>query len=166
MRRLIAMGHRHIAVITGLAHTSPARMRLRGIHHAFREAGLVLDNSFVKNGDWEYASGRACMEDLLSQEIKPTAVFAMNDLMAAGAMDAIKAAGLRIPEDISVIGFDNRELASYLTPKLSTIKIDLKAIGLTAAKIALDQIRGVYSGEESVVIPGKIIMRDTVLQRN
>jgi LacI family transcriptional regulator len=105
------------------------------------------------------------MEDLLSQETRPTAVFAMNDLMAAGAMDAIKAANMRIPEDISVFGFDNRELASYLTPRLSTIEIDLKAIGLTAAKIALEQIRGGYSGETSVVIPSKIIMRDTVLQR-
>jgi DNA-binding LacI/PurR family transcriptional regulator len=64
-----------------------------------------------------------------------------------------------------VFGFDNRELASYLTPRLSTIEIDLKAIGLTAAKIALEQIRGGYSGETSIVVPSKIIMRDTVLQR-
>jgi LacI family transcriptional regulator len=159
---LFELGHRQVAVITGLAHTYPARLRMRGVEAAFMEAGLMLPYSMVKNGDWEYESGISCMAELLSQDTKPTAVFAMNDLMAAGAMDAIKAVGLRIPEDISVIGFDNRDFTSYLTPRLSTVEIDLKEIGRMAAKITLDKINSVQNIQRDMVIPCRLVMRDTV----
>jgi len=161
VRHLFDLGHRRIAVITGLAHTSPARMRMRGIQRAFSEAGIVLDSALVKNGDWEYASGYSCMIELLSEDTLPTAVFAMNDLMAVGAMDAIGNAGLRVPEDISVIGFDNREFAVYLHPKLTTIEIDLKGIGQLAAETALNTILGVDKGESSLIIPSRLIQRKT-----
>ena len=166
MRYLIDSGHKRIAVITGLAHTSPAQMRMRGIHSAVKEAGLVLDNALVKNGDWERESGYACMKDLLEQEKEspPTAVFAMNDLMAIGAMDAIREAGLRVPEDISVMGFDNREVSSFVFPKLTTAEIDLNGIGFAAAQMAVQQL-GTRTKEEqasNVVIPGRLVIRDTV----
>jgi len=168
IRYLIDCGHRRIAVITGLAHTSPAQLRMRGIHSAIEEAGLVLDNALVKNGDWERASGYSCMRDLLKQEgdALPTAVFAMNDLMAIGAMDAIRDAGLRVPEDISVIGFDNREVSSFVWPKLTTVEIDLKNIGFAAAQMATAQLDGGADTEQTrnVVIPGSLIIRDTVTQ--
>lgn len=163
VRILLERGHRRVAVITGLAHTFPSRMRMRGVQRAFGQAGLVLDNALVKNGDWEYASGYSCMVELLEQELRPTALFAMNDLMAAGAMDAIRAAGLRIPDDISVIGFDNREIASYLQPRLTTININLKGIGLASAKMALDKIHGTHVAERSVIIPSEVISRETVI---
>lgn len=162
VRYLLSMGHNRVAVITGLAHTFPARMRLRGVQRAFSEAGLMLDSALVKNGDWEYASGYACMAELLEQDSPPTAVFAMNDLMAAGAMDAISHAGLRVPDDVSVIGFDNREIASFVQPKLTTIEIGLKQIGLTAARMALQRIHGTYKEERSLIIPSKLVLRDTV----
>ena len=163
---LIDSGHKRIAVITGLAHTPPAQMRLRGIHKAFKETGLVLDSALVKNGDWERASGYACMADLLEQEAAalPTAVLAMNDLMAIGAMDAIRAAGLRVPEDISVVGFDNREVSDFVFPKLTTVEIDLKAIGFAAARVATQKLTDAreYAEERNVIIPSKLILRDTV----
>jgi len=162
---LLDMGHSHIAVITGLAHTNPAKLRLRGIQRAFREVGLVLDNAMVKNGDWEYASGYSCMTELLELEPSPTALFAMNDLMAIGAMDAISDAGLRVPHDISVVGFDNREIASLVRPKLTTIEIDLKGIGLAAAKITLRKIAGnVDIDERNIILPSKFVLRDTVVR--
>jgi len=165
-RYLFELGHRRIAVITGLAHTSPARMRMRGIQRAFCEAGIVLDSALVKNGDWEYNSGCACMTELLSEKTQPTAVFVMNDLMAAGAMDAIRAAGLKVPEDISVIGFDNRELASYLNPRLTTIEINLKEIGYLAAQTALNQIHGIHGDENHFIVPSSLIIRDTTAKRD
>jgi LacI family transcriptional regulator len=168
-RHLIDSGHRRIAVITGVAHTAPAQMRLKGIHRAFNEAGLILDNQLVKNGDWEIKSGYSCMKDLLMQnggrdETCPTAVLAMNDLMAAGAMDAIREAKLRVPDDISVVGFDNREVSTYVFPKLTTAEIDLKNIGFTAAQMAVEKLSGMgqYADVQNIVIPSKLILRDTV----
>ena len=165
-RHLFEYGHRRIGIITGLAHTAPAQTRLKGIQGAFKEAGLVLDSILVKNGDWERGSGYFCMQDLLAQEkdALPTAIFAMNDLMAIGAMDAIREAGLRIPEDISVVGFDNRQVSSFVFPKLTTVEIDLKTIGFTAAQMAVQKLdkAGQYAKEQSVVIPSRIILRDTV----
>lgn len=164
VRYLFGCGHRHVAIITGLAHTFPARMRMRGVQRAFKDAGLVLDNALVKNGDWEYASGYSCMQELLEQEPRPTALFAMNDLMAAGAIDAIRTAGLRIPEDISVIGFDNQEIAFYLRPRLTTVDINLKGIGRAAAKMALDRIHGKHVEDRSLIIPSKLVLRETVAE--
>jgi len=165
-RHLIDSGHTHIAVITGLAHTTPAQMRLRGIHKAFSDTGLVLDSRLVKNGNWERESGYDCMKDLLAHGngARPTAVFAMNDLMAIGAMDAIREAGLRVPDDISVIGFDNRPVSSFVFPKLTTAEIDLKNIGFTAAQMAVEKLAqsGDFAARHSVVIPSEIVVRDTV----
>jgi LacI family transcriptional regulator len=160
IRHFLSAGHSRIAVITGPIHTAPARMRLRGVERAFREAGLEVNQALVRHGDWEYASGYIHTTELL--EASPTAIFAMNDLMAAGAMAAIRHAKLRVPDDISVIGFDNREIASLLQPRLTTVEIDLKGIGLAAAQMALQGIRGEPSPERGQVIPSRLILRETV----
>ena len=169
-RHLIDRGHKRIAVITGLAHTAPAQTRLKGIHRAFREADMILDSALVKNGDWERSSGQACMRDLLNQDLAslPTAVMAMNDLMAIGAMDVIRDAGLRVPEDISVVGFDNREIADVVYPRLTTVEIDLKTIGFEAAKVASSKLsdQDEAAAQQSIIIPSKLILRDTVMERN
>jgi len=165
-RHLIDNGHRRIAVITGLAHTAPAQMRLKGINRAFKEAGLILDSALVRNGDWERSSGYTCMKDLLEQEREalPTAILAMNDLMAVGAIDALREANIRVPDDVSVVGFDNRDVSDFVFPKLTTVEIDLKAIGFAAAQVATQKLSGVgdYAGESSIIIPSRIILRDTV----
>jgi len=163
---LIESGHERIAVITGLAHTAPAQLRLKGINRAFKEAGLILDSALVRNGNWERDSGYTCMKDLLEQEREslPTAVLAMNDLMAVGVMDALKEANISVPGDISVVGFDNREVSEFVFPKLTTVEIDMKAIGYTAAEVVTQKLSGFgqYAGEHSVVIPSKLVLRDTV----
>jgi len=165
-RHVIACGHKRIAVITGLAHTAPAQMRLKGINRAVKEAGLILDSALVKSGDWERSSGYSCMKDLLEQErgSLPTAVLAMNDFMAIGAMDAIREEKLRVPEDISVVGFDNREVSEFVFPKLTTVQIDLKATGFASAQVAVQKLRGAgeYTDAGCVIIPSKLVLRDTV----
>ena len=163
---VIDSGHKRIAVITGIAHTAPAQERLKGINRAFDESDIILDSAYIRNGDWERASGYACMKDLLdshSNEL-PTAVLAMNDLMAIGAMDAIRDAGLRIPEDISVVGFDNREVSEFVYPKLTTVEIDLQNIGYTAALMATQKLsgNGEYADKRNVIVPSKLYIRDTV----
>ena len=165
-RHLIGKGHTRIAVITGLAHTTPAQVRLKGINRAFKESGLILDSALVRNGDWERMSGYTCMKDLLEheQDELPTAVLAMNDLMAIGAMDAIRESKLRVPKDISVVGFDNREVSKYVFPKLTTVEIDLKAIGYTAAKMVTQKLSGVgeYADMRDITVPSTLLTRETV----
>ena len=165
-RHLIDNGHTRIAVITGLAHTAPAQTRFKGINKAFKEANLILDGALVRNGDWERKSGYTCMKDLLESEkdAPPTAVLAMNDLMAIGAMDAINDSNLKVPEDISVVGFDNREVSSFVFPKLTTVEIDTKAIGYTAAKMVTQKLNGAgeYINERNITVPSRLLIRDTV----
>jgi len=169
-QHLIDNGHKKIAVITGIAHTPPAQMRLKGINKAIKDSGLMLDSSLVKNGDWERASGYQCMKDLLESEkgSLPTAVVAMNDIMAIGAMDAIREEGLIVPDDISVVGFDNRDESNVVFPKLTTVEIDMKAIGYTAAQMATQKLSGAgeYATERNVIIPSRLITRDTVKNTN
>ena len=166
-RHIIGKGHKHIAVITGIAHTAPAQERLRGINRAINDANLVLDSAYVRNGDWERVSGYTCMKDLLEShpDTLPTAVIAMNDLMAIGAMDAIREKNLRIPEEISVVGFDNRDVSNFVYPKLTTVEIDMKAIGYTAAQMVTQKLSGTgeYADKRNIIIPSKLIIRDTVL---
>jgi len=166
-RHLIDKGHKRIAVITGLAHTTPAQVRLKGINRAFKEAGLILDSALVRNGDWERNSGYTCMKDLLEHESDalPTAVLAMNDLMAVGAMDAIREKKLRVPKDISVVGFDNRKVSEFVFPKLTTVEIDLKAIGYTAAQMVTQKLSGVgeYADMRDVTVPSRLLVRETVI---
>jgi len=163
---VIDHGHKRVSVITGLSHTAPAQMRLNGIRRAFREAGLDLNDSLIKNGDWERASGHKCMTELLDagSDSMPTAVIAMNDLMAIGAIDALREANLRVPEDISVVGFDNRDVSDFVFPKLTTVEIDLKAIGFTAAQVVTQKLNGggEYSEKSNIIIPSALLKRDTV----
>jgi len=165
-QHLFDFGHERIAVITGLAHTAPAQKRLCGIQNAFKKNGRTLDEKMIKGGDWERDSGYSCMKELLqlSDELRPTAVMAMNDLMAAGAMDAIREANLRIPEDISIVGFDNREVCEFVYPKLTTAAIDLEAIGYTAAEVAMHKLNGngKYKDTNNIIVPSKLVLRNTV----
>lgn len=159
---LMRFGHKRIAVISGLPDTYPVCMRLQGARRALEAAGLSLEKPYVMEGDWEYESGFSCMRQLLALPEPPTAVFAMNDLMAAGAMDAISAAGLSVPGDISIVGFDNREISAYLKPALTTVQINLKDVGRSAAQAAIERIRGQGAMGGGRVIPSDIVLRNTV----
>lgn len=166
MRHLIGAGHRRISVIAGPMYTPPAQLRLKGIYKAFDESGLTLDNDLIKIGDWGRDSGYYCTKELLklSKENLPTAIFAMNDFMAIGAIDAIRDAGLSVPKDISVTGFDNRSVSELVFPRLTTAEIDLKAIGFTAAQMVAEKLAnsGQYTQERKIIIPSNIILRDSV----
>ena len=162
---LLEVGHRRIAVITGTMDTPPVQLRFKGIRKALDKAGLVLHDDLIKLGDWGRDSGYNCTKELLKngENAMPTAIFAMNDFMAIGAMDAIREAGLRVPEDISVTGFDNRSVSDIVFPRLTTAEIDLKAIGLTAAQMVAGKLAGASDTQErKVIIPSKIILRDSV----
>ena len=159
---LIRKGHRRIAVIAGHPHSYPTVMRLRGFREAMEKAGLPCPDGYICYGDWEYDSGYKCTKTLLECAERPTAIFAMNDLMAAGCIHALQEAGLNVPGDIAVAGFDNREIARYLQPPLTTVALPTTEIGVRAAKHMLALIRNPGTPPQREIIPCSIIERDSV----
>lgn len=159
---LIGRGHKRIAVIAGHPHSYPTVMRLKGCQKAIAEAGLELPDAYIRYGDWEYDSGYKCTQELLACEERPSAVFAMNDLMAAGCIHALQEAGLGVPGDIAVAGFDNREIARYLQPPLTTVALPTTEIGVRAAKHMLSRIQNPDAPPQREIVPCSIIERASV----
>ncbi|HBX75187.1 MAG TPA: LacI family transcriptional regulator [Acidaminococcaceae bacterium] len=162
IRYLLSKGHERIAVIAGHPHSYPTGQRLLGIQMAMQQAALTLPPEYIRYGDWEYESGKTQTKALLELPSPPTAIFAMNDLMAAGSLSAIQTMGLQIPKDIAIVGFDNREIASYLQPPLTTVALPTPAIGAKAALHIIDMISNPYAHPVREIIPCSIIERDSV----
>ncbi|MBE5800080.1 MAG: LacI family transcriptional regulator [Clostridiales bacterium] len=161
-RLLIAKGHRRIAVICGHPQSYPARRRLEGFRSAMFEAGLDVPQEYIQSGVWEGECGAAAARSLLALPNPPSAIFAMNDLMAAGCYRVLQEAGLSIPGDMAVVGFDNREIASFLQPPLTTVALPSKEIGVRAAIRLLDQIRNPAIPPARDILPCSIIERSSV----
>lgn len=131
---LIGKGHEKIALIEGPEGFTSPRERRAGFEEAMAEAGLPVDESLIRPGRYTFESGVAAAEDLIAQDSKPTAIFACNDEMAIGAMIACRRSGLRIPEDISIVGFDDTPLSSHVWPSLTTVHWPIKQMARTAAE--------------------------------
>lgn len=159
---LVNRGHRKIAVIAGHPHSYPTLKRLNGFQRAAQEAGLSIPDSYIRYGDWEYESGDIRTRELLKLTERPTAIFAMNDLMAAGCIHALNQAGLTVPHDMAVAGFDNREIARYLNPPLTTIALPTKEIGTRAAIHLLELIRNPATPPAREVLKCVIVERESV----
>ena len=139
-RHLLDRGHRRIAHIAGLATIQDARDRLAGYRRALADRGIPYDASLVVDGGFVEEGGQRAMQALLAGGRAFTAVFAANDQSAAGAMRALRDAGLRVPDDVSVVGFDDTLLAHYLVPSLTTVRQPLQEMGQAAAWLALDRL--------------------------
>ena len=118
---LLGLGHRRIGCITGPSPVSPSALRIGGYKQALKDAGISVDEDLIVPGDFRYESGRIAMEKLLSLSDMPTAVFACNDMMAIGAIQAAYDNDLVIPDDISIVGFDNIPLSNSVYPPLTTV---------------------------------------------
>ena len=162
IRYLLSKGHKRIAVIAGHPHSYPTAQRLLGIQMAMQQAGLPLPAQYIRYGVWEYESGKQETEAILQLDPLPTAIFAMNDLMAAGCMAALQKKGLRIPQDMAVAGFDNREISSYLQPPLTTIALPTPEIGSKAALHIMNMINNPQPHPWREIIRCSIIERASV----
>ncbi|RFB79075.1 LacI family DNA-binding transcriptional regulator [Methylovirgula sp. 4M-Z18] len=120
-RRLLRAGHRRIGHIMGEARMDASHDRLKGYRNALANADLPFDPDLVRPGNWEPSSGYEQTQVLMRLAEPPTAIFCANDLMAIGCMDALKEMGKRIPDDVAVIGYDNRDLAPFTRPALTTV---------------------------------------------
>jgi len=165
-QHLIDHGHRRIAVIGGPAHLANARERLRGFRRALKDAGIVLPDEFVQTGRFDRASGLEAGLTLLRPASRPTAIFAANDLMAMGAMLGVRELGLRCPEDVSVVGFDNLDIVELLQPPLTTVQQPVYRLGVMAAELLLQQITGSASGPQEIVLETELIRRGSVARIN
>jgi LacI family xylobiose transport system transcriptional regulator len=141
-RHLIELGHRRIAVITGPGWALCSRARLDGYRAALDAARIPFDPALVRDGQFEIAGGLTSTAELLRIPEPPTAIFALNDGMAIGVYHAANQAGLRIPQDLSVVGFDDYPLDEWLVPPLTTVRQPLTDMGATAARMVLDLARG------------------------
>src|SRR5262249_4391496 len=134
VKHLFDLGHRRIALIGGPTETRPGADRLLGYRKKLDGLGLEYNPSYVQVGDFYPASGEAAMNALLDLPEAPTAVFAASDLMAVGAVAAVRQRGLRVPEDIALVGFDDVQIASLGQPPLTTIRQDKVGLGVRAAE--------------------------------
>jgi len=132
---LLGLGHRRIACIAGPSPLTPSADRVAGYGKALCEAGVPLDKGLVLTGDFQSRSGHAAMQTLLKLAERPTAVFTCNDMMAMGAICAIQQAGLRVPDDVSVVGFDDITLASFTCPPLTTVAQAKHEMGVLAFEL-------------------------------
>ena len=162
VRHLLALGHRRIGLITNapLAYTS-ARQRLDGYRQALEEAGLVPDDDLVRFGDFDEESGRRAMSDLLDLPSPPTAVFVASDMVAIGALRAILDRGLRVPEDIAVVGFDDIAAARFVSPPLTTIRVPALGLGWTAGELLIRIIEQDVPNQTQVLLETELIVRQS-----
>ncbi|MET0135188.1 MAG: LacI family DNA-binding transcriptional regulator [Kibdelosporangium sp.] len=158
VRHLARLGHDRIATITGPPGNTPADERVAGYQAAMRAAGLLVRAEHVVPGDFYRPSGAGAMRRLLESGERPTAVFAASDEMAIGALLAAREAGLRVPDDLAIVGFDDIEIASVVDPALTTVAQDKPGFGVAAAEAILAMIGG-REAVEPVILPAKLIVR-------
>ena len=138
---LLELGHRRIACIAGPSPINPSAQRVGGYKKALEEAKIPFDPNLIVDGDFRYESGNKAMRQLLALPEPPTAVFACNDLMALGAFQAINDSGLKIPDDISVIGFDNVPFSQAVYPTLTTMGQPINEMADTIVSMLIERIR-------------------------
>jgi LacI family transcriptional regulator len=160
VEHLIALGHRRIAMIVESDSVSTARDRRQGYETALTGAGLVADPDLVVQTTVDPAGGRAGMRRLLGLERPPTAVFTVNNLVALGAIEAVREAGREVPDDIALVCFDDIEYASRLHPFLTVMEQPAETLGTLATQLLLERIdkRGPERGR-SVVLPAQFVVR-------
>jgi LacI family transcriptional regulator len=161
VEHLAKLGHRRIAFINGPQGWDAAADRLSAYMEVLTQLGIPYDPTLVEEGDWEVQSGYPAAKKFLTLPQRPTAIFAANDLMALGAIYAIQEAGLRVPEDIAIVGYDDREITSISRPTITTVSLPCYEMGETSAQLLLSRLENQPGSEEPIKIQGKLIIRES-----
>ncbi len=161
-RHLADLGHKRIAFITGLPTFRSSHERRRGFAEGLAERGLKLDPAYVMEGAYTFESGVECATRLLAMEVPPTAIFTGNDEMAVGVYKAAREAGLSIPRDLSIVGFDDSPMAARLWPTLSSVRLPIRDMGRYAAEKLIELTRegGGQSSDKPIVVP-RLVARES-----
>jgi LacI family repressor for deo operon, udp, cdd, tsx, nupC, and nupG len=164
---LIDIGHTQIACITNArASFSSAHERVLGYKDALIASGITPDDELIQYADFDPQSGFACMQTLLASGKKFTAVFVASDNVAMGAKSALREAGLRIPDDISIMGFDDIPWAKYSDPPLTTIRLPAQKLASEACLLLLDLMKGSEPEERNLVLDTELVVRKSCLELN
>lgn len=158
---LLELGHTRIGLIKGPNSSPLTQERLRGYQHALANADIPFDESILFDGDFTLRSGFDAARRMLEQPNRPTALFCENDETAIGAMQALKQSGLKIPEDISVAGFDDIAFSGYADPPLTTIAQPAEEFGHTAVSLLVDVLNGKIKKAPRVIMPHELIVRNS-----
>jgi LacI family transcriptional regulator len=160
VEHLIQLGHRRIGLIVEADEVSSARERRRGYEAALRAAGLPIDPGLVEVQTPDPEGGFVGMSRLLSLEERPSAVFAVNNLVALGAIEAVRSTGLEVPDDVALVCFDDIEFASRLYPFLTALEQPAETFGTLGTQLLLERIQGRGPDREHVVVlPGRLTVR-------
>jgi len=159
MEHLLSLGHQNIAMIQGPLAEDCVQDRTAGYHASLARAGLTPNPDLIVAGDWSATSGDAAARELLRRGAPFTALFAQNDRMAVGAIRALREAGYRVPEDISVVGVDDIPLASYFDPPLTTLRQDMAAIGRLAAQSLITAIEMPEDTPQHFSLTAELVVR-------
>jgi LacI family transcriptional regulator len=164
VKYLYDLGHRKIAHITGSSNSDnwQSSIRKKGYEKAMKKLKLEILDGYIANGvNFDVSGGYKAMKELLKLKERPTAVFAACDKIAFGAIDAMKEEGVSVPEDISIIGYDDIEIARYITPRLTTIRQNREEIGKTAVDLLVKQINEKEKLKINKIIPVELVVRDS-----
>ena len=160
--KLIQLGHSSIGFVTGRKGTATTRRRLDGFLSAMKDANLTVPDNFILEGNYEYRSGLDAGESLLQQAQRPTAIFASNDEMAAGVIAAAHKAGIAVPDDLSIAGFDDSVIATVVWPQLTTVRQPIKEMAAAAVNMVTTECRGQAKNQSTARnLPIKLIMRES-----
>jgi len=161
MRHLLELGHRRIAAITGPRGWVATEDRRRGYHAALAGAGILPDPGLEIESDFEITGGREAAGKLLDLAEPPTAILAFNDNLAIGTVQAARTRGVRVPEDLSVVGFDDVELATIVSPALTTVRQPLAEMGRTAVSLLTRLLEGQRIETLHIELGTRLVVRDS-----
>ena len=162
VKHLLALGHRRIAMVKGEEGHFDTDERLQGYRTALQAAGIAPDPAYEVQGDFSEASGSRAVKELLALPVPPTAIFCANDSMAIGGLHAVHDAGLRVPADITVVGFDDIPLANYLSPPLSSVHVPIFEMGERAATRLIAALKGEpVSERRHERLPTQLVVRSS-----
>ncbi len=158
---LLKAGRKRIGFINGQQGVDAARDRLKGYKQALSSNDILFDPALVRPGNWEPSAGYEMTRELMALSEPPDAIFCANDMMALGCYDALRELGLQVPRDVAVIGFDDRDVAQYMHPPLSTLVLPLYEMGRAAVEMILDDAGGLHSSASGIKVECKLVERES-----
>lgn len=162
---LISLGHRSIALLTGRADLQSARLREEGYRLAMADAGIRVEERLVVPGDYDPGVSAESARELLTSAQRPTAIFAANDISAIATVETAVELGFRVPEDLSVVGFDNVPESALSTPPLTTVHQPIREMGRCAVDLLVRLIRGQTSGPLQITLATNLVVRQSTAAR-
>jgi LacI family purine nucleotide synthesis repressor len=163
---LIEMGHKKIGCITGHLNRFTCQDRLQGYYQALSEANLEINQDWIIEGDFEFQTGSIAAEQFIQMQDRPTALYVFNDIMSFAAISKFVESGIRVPEDMSIIGYDNIEFSSYFSPPLPTIHQPKRRLGKTAVELLFERMKDKDHDPQTFTMNPELIERSSVKNLN